>query len=246
MEELHIIGVDLTKRVFQVHGADRAGHVLFRKKLSRPQFIKFLSEIPNCTIAMEACATSHHWAREAEKVGHTVHLIPPNYVKPFVKRHKNDAVDAEAIVEAVLRPSMSFFGVKTKEQQDQAVLFRSRDFFLRQRTQLINAMDGHLAEYGVLLPTSRASIARMVAAARDCSDDLPAPVFEMALLLVDDIEELTAKVAMIDKSLKNIAQASSEAKRLRTMSGVGPITAVAIEAFCPPAKSFNHGRGFAA
>lgn len=180
------------------------------------------------------------------KAGHTARLIPPNYVKPFVKRHKNDAVDAEAIVEAALRPSMSFVAVKTKEQQAQAVLFRNRDLFQRQRTQLINAMYGHLAEYGVLLLTSRASVARMVAAARDCSEDLPAPVFEMALLLADDIEELTNKVATIDKSLKKMAQASSEAKRLRTMPGVGPITAVAIEAFCPPAKSFDHGRGFAA
>ncbi|MGB7244535.1 MAG: IS110 family transposase [Sulfitobacter sp.] len=155
-------------------------------------------------------------------------------------------MDAEAIVEATLRPSMSFVAMKTKEQQAQAVLFRSRDLFLRQRTQLINAMHGHLAEYGVLLPTARASVARMVVAARDCSEDLPAPVFEMALLMADDIEGLTAKVATIDKSLKKIAQTSSEAKRLRTMPGVGPITAVAIQAFCPAAKSFDHGRGFAA
>ena len=246
MEELHIIGVDLAKRVFQVHGADRTGHVLFRKKLNRPQFIKFLAEIPNCTIAMEACSTAHHWGREAEELGHTVRLIPPVYVKPFVRRHKIDAVDAEAIVEAALRPSMSHVAVKTKEQQAQAVLFRTRDLYLRQRTQLINAMHGHLAEYGALLPSSRASVARMIAAAKDCSDDLPAPVFEMALLMAEDIEELTNKVAKIDKALKKIAQASPEAKRLRTMPGVGPITAVAIEAFCPPAKSFDRGRGFAA
>lgn len=246
MNELYIIGVDLAKRVFQVHGSDSAGHVLFRKKLSRPQFKKFLFEVPSCTIAMEACATAHHWGREAEKAGHTVRLIPPNYVKPFVKRHKNDAVDAEAIVEAALRPSMSFVVVKTKEQQAQAVMFRSRDLYLRQRTQLINAMHGHLAEYGVLLPSSRASVARMVAAARERSEDLPAPVFEMALLMAEDIEQLTNKVATIDKALKKIAQASPDVKRLLTMPGVGPITAVAIEAFCPAANSFTHGRGFAA
>tara|TARA_R110002167_G_C12704620_1_gene654189 strand:+ start:1857 stop:2879 length:1023 start_codon:yes stop_codon:yes gene_type:complete len=246
MEELHIIGVDLAKRVFQVHGSDRAGRVLFRKKLSRQQFKKFLCEIPSCTIAMEACATSHHWGREAEEAGHIVRLIPPNYVKPFVKRHKNDAVDAEAIVEAALRPSMSFVAVKTKEQQAQAVMFRSRDLYLRQRTQLINAMHGHLAEYGVLLPTSRASVARMVAMAKERSEDLPAPVFEMAVLMADDIERLTAKVATIDKALKMLAQASPEAKRLRTMPGVGPITAVAIQAFCPAANSVDSGRGFAA
>ncbi len=125
-------------------------------------------------------------------------------------------------------------------------MFRSRDPYLRQRTQLINAMHGDLAEYSVLLPTSRASVARMVAAVRDRSEDLPAPVFEMALLMVEDIEQFTNKVATIDKTLKKIAQGSPEAKRLRTMPGVGPITAVAIEAFCPPAKSFNRGRGFAA
>ncbi len=186
---------------------------------------------------MEACATSHHWGREAEEAGHIVRLIPPNYVKPFVKRHKNDAVDAEAIVEAALRPSMSFVAVKTKEQQAQAVMFRSRDLYLRQRTQLINAMHGHLAEYGILLPSSRASVARMVAACRECSGDLPVPVFEMAQRMAQDIEELTKTVATIDKALKKIAQASPEAKRLRTMPGVGPITAVAIQAFCTAAKS---------
>lgn len=246
MEELHIIGVDLAKRVFQVHGSDRAGHALFRKKLSRPQFKKFLSEVPTCTVAMEACATAHHWGREAERVGHKVRLIPPNYVKPFVKRHKNDAVDAEAIVEAALRPTMSFVAVKTKEQQAQAVMFRSRDLYLRQRTQLINAMHGHLAEYGVLLPTSRASVARMLLVAKERSEDLPAPILDMVLLVAEDIERLTAKVATIDKALKQLAQASPKAKRLRTMRGVGPITAVAIEAFCPAARSFSHGRGFAA
>ncbi|MEP3920673.1 IS110 family transposase, partial [Ascidiaceihabitans sp.] len=246
MEELHIIGVDLAKRVFQVHGSDRAGHVLFRKKLSRLQFKKFLFEIPSCTIAMEACATSHNWGREAQEAGHIVRLIPPSYVKPFVKRHKNDAVDAEAIVEAALRPSMSFVAVKTKEQQAQAVMFRSRDLYLRQRTQLINAMHGHLAEYGVLLPSSRASVARMVAMARERSEDLPASVFEMVVLMADDIERLTIKVATIDKALKKLAQASPEAKRLRTMPGVGPITAVAIQAFCPAADNFDSGRGFAA
>ncbi len=208
--------------------------------------MKFLSKIPHCTIAMEACSTAHHWGRVAEEVGHTVRLIPPVYVKPFVKRHKNDAVDTEAIVEAALRPSMSYVAVKTKDQQAQAALFRSRDLYLRQRTQLINAMHGHLAENGVLLPSSRASVTRMVAASRERSGSLPAPVFEMAMLMAENIEELTSKVATIDRALKKIAQASPEAKRLRTMHSVGPITAVAIQAFCPAAKSFDRGRGFAA
>lgn len=246
MEELHIVGVDLAKRVFQVHGADKNGRVLFRKKLSRPQFQKFLLSIPTCVIAMEACSTAHHWGREAENLGHTVHLIPPGYVKPFVKRHKNDAVDAEAIVEAALRPSMSSVAVKSKDQQAQAVLFRSRDLYLRQRTQLINALRGHLAEYGVLLPSQRASITRIVAACTEHKDGLPVPVFEMAQRMAQDIAELTKTVAEIDKALKKIADASSQARLLRSMPGVGPITAVAIQAFCPAASSFDHGRGFAA
>ena len=171
MEEVSIIGVDLAKHVFQVHGSDKSGRVLFRKKLSRPQFAKFLTEVPPCIIAMEACSTAHHWGRESQALGFKVLLVPPNYVKPFVKRHKNDAVDAEAIVEAALRPSMSFVAVKSKEQQAQAVIFRTRDLYLRQRTQLINALRGHLAEYDVLRPSSRASVARMVAALSERSDE---------------------------------------------------------------------------
>lgn len=246
MDELHIIGVDLAKYVFQVHGSDKSGRVLFRKKLSRPQFAKFLTEVPPCIIAMEACSTAHHWGRESQALGFKVLLVPPNYVKPFVKRHKNDAVDAEAIVEAALRPSMSFVAVKSKEQQAQAVIFRTRDLYLRQRTQLINALRGHLAEYGVLLPSSRASVARMVAALSERSDELPAPVRAMATCLADDIEAVTKQVQQIDTTLKKVALASSEAKRLRTMPGVGPITAVAIKAFCPDPKTFKHGRGFSA
>jgi len=136
--------------------------------------------------------------------------------------------------------------VKTKEQQAQAVMFRIRDLYLRQRIQLINAMHGHLAEYGILLPSSRASVARMVAACRECAEDLPALVFEMAERMAQDIQELTNTVATIDKALKKLAQASPEAKRMLTMPGVAPITAVAIQAFCPAAKSFDRGRRFAA
>lgn len=246
MKELHIIGVDLAKNAFQVHGACRDGRILFRKKLSRPQFAKFLKEMPDCILAMEACGTSHHWGREAQSLGFKVLLVPPSYVKPFVKRHKNDAVDAEAIVEAALRPSMSFVAVKSKEQQAQAVIFRTRDLYLRQRTQLINALRGHLSEYGVLLPSSRASITRMLAACSKQAEDLPTPVFEMVQRIAQDIKEITAKLLEIDKALKKAALASPEARRLRTMPGVGPITAVAIKAFCPDPKSFKQGRGFSA
>ncbi|MFK7753766.1 MAG: IS110 family transposase, partial [Sedimentitalea sp.] len=161
----------------------------------------------------------------------------PIFVKPFMKQHKKDAVDAKAIVEAVLRPFMGFVEVKTKEQQAQAVMFRTRDLYLRQRTQLINARHGHFAEYGVLLPSSRASVARMMSMPKEHSEDLPAPIVEIAERMTQDIEELTNTVAAIDKALKKLAQ------RLRTMPRKGPI---AIQAFCPAAKNFNEGRGFAA
>ena len=150
MEEVSMVGVDLVKRVFQVHGAAAGGNVIFRKKLGRGQFLAFLAKLPACTVAMEACATSHFGGREIERLGHAVRLIPPIYVKPFVKRQKNDSADAEAIAEAASRPTMRFVAVKTEDQQAGAMVFRTRDLLVRQRTQLINALRGHLAEYGIV------------------------------------------------------------------------------------------------
>ena len=150
MSEVTVIGVDLAKRVFQLHGAHHDGSVGFRKKLSRGQFLSFVAQQPTCLISMEACATAHGWGREFEKLGHDVRLIPPVYVKPFVKRQKNDLADAEAIVEAVLRPTMRFVAVKSEDQQVRAMLFRTRQMFVGQRTQMINALRGHLAEHGLV------------------------------------------------------------------------------------------------
>ena len=158
MLEVTIIGVDLAKRVFQLHGASADGSVAFRKKLSRVRLLPFLAEQPRCLVAMEACATAHGWGREIEKLGHSVRLIPPVYVKPFVKRQKNDAADAEAIAEAASRPTMRFVAVKTEAQQARAMLFRTRDLLVRQRTQLINALRGHLAEHGVVAPQGTAPV----------------------------------------------------------------------------------------
>src|SRR5580704_2993417 len=148
MEEASIIGLDLAKRVFQAHGARADGSVVFRKRLPRAQVLPFLQAQPRCIVAMEACATGHYWARVIGELGHDVRLIPPAYVKPFVKRQKNDAADAEAIAEAAARPSMRFVAVKTEKQQAGSMIFRTRDLFVRQRTQLINALRGHLAEHG--------------------------------------------------------------------------------------------------
>ena len=156
METANVIGIDLAKNTFQVHGAKADGSVAYRRKLSRARLLGFLAARPRCVVAMEACASAHHWGPEALALGHEVSLIPPIYVKPLVKRHKNDAADAEAITEAAQRPTMHLAAVKTAGQQAQAMLFHTRDLLVRQRTQTINAPRGHLAEYGVVAPQGRA------------------------------------------------------------------------------------------
>jgi transposase len=150
MEEVSIIGVDIAKHVFQVHGARADGSVAFSKKLSRSKLLAFLNLKPRCLVAMEACASSHHWGRQIEALGHQVRLIAPVYVKPFVKRQKNDAADAEAIAEAAARPTMRFVAVKSAEKQASGMVFRVRDLLVRQRTQAINALRGHLSEHGIV------------------------------------------------------------------------------------------------
>lgn len=161
MEDLAVIGVDLSKSVFQLHGASADGSMLFRKKLSRAQFRGLLQRTAPCVVAMEACATAHYWGRELTAMGHNVRLIPPVYVKPFVKRHKNDAADAEAIAEAVLRPNMRFVPIKSVEQQALAMLLKTRDLLVRHRTQLVNALRGHLMEYGIIAPAGLAFVKRL-------------------------------------------------------------------------------------
>ena len=183
MEHATIIGIDLAKRSFQLHGARPDGSVAFRKKLSRDKVLGFMASQPRCVVAMEACASSHHWGREIGKLGHEVKLVPPIYVKPFVKRQKNDAADAEAICEAASRPTMRFVAVKTQEQQSQGMLFRTRDLLVRQRTQTINALRGHFAEFGVVAPQGPAHVERLAEAIEDADSPLPGPVRELGALL---------------------------------------------------------------
>ena len=246
MKEVGTVGVDLAKRMFQVHGAAADGSVIFRKKLARAQFLAFLAKLPVCTVAMEACATSHFWGREIEKLGHAVRLIPPIYVKPFVKRQKNDAADAEAIAEAASRPTMRFVAVKTEEQQAGAMVFRARDLLVRQRTQLINALRGHLAEYGIVAAQGVVHLKRLRAALEAPEVELPAKVRDIARLYLDQIARCAEKIAELETSIRSKAAATETATRLQTMPGIGPIGAMAIEAFAPPMQEFRRGRDFAA
>ncbi|MER8961737.1 IS110 family transposase [Mesorhizobium sp. M0701] len=246
MKEVSIIAVELAKQAFQVHGAAAEGSVVFRKKLSRSQFRSFLSRQPACLVAMEACATSHYWGREIMKLGHTVRLIPPIYVKPFVKRHKNDAADAEAIAEAGSRPTMRFVAVKSEEQQARAMIFRARDLLVRQRTQLINALRGHLAEFGIVVAKGPVHLEKLNDAIDELETGLPPMVREIGRTYLDQIAVYTDEIADLEKKLRANAAGGEVTKRLQTMPGIGPVTALAIEAFAPPMESFRRGRDFSA
>ena len=186
MEQANTIGLDIAKHVFQVHGADASGCVTFRKRLTRAKVLAFFTAQPPCTVALEACGGAHHWGREIGKLGHTVRLVPPAYVKPYVKRQKNDAADAEAICEAATRPSMRFVPVKSEAQQASAVVFRARDLLVRQRTQCINALRGHLAEYGYVVPQGITHAGALVKHIEDPNTSLPESARTVLAVLVTD------------------------------------------------------------
>ena len=246
MEQASIIGIDLAKHSFQIHCAAADGSVLLRKKLSRRKLPSFLASQPRCVVAMEACASAHYWGREAVKLGHQVKLVPPIYVKPFVKRQKNDTTDAEAICEAAQRPTMRFVAVKSEVQQARGMVFRTRDLLVRQRTQTINALRGHLAEFGVVAPQGVAHVRRLAAAVEAPGTGLPEPVGALAGLLLERIAGLDEKIEELETQLCDCAREDEEAARLMTIPGVGPITAMALQAFAPPMESFRRGRDFAA
>lgn len=246
MDEVAVIGVDLAKSVFQLHGACAGGTPVFRKKLTRSQFRLFLARQAPCLVAMEACATSHYWGREIAAMGHEVRLIPPAYVKPFVKRHKNDAADAEAIAEAVLRPGMRAVPVKSAEQQSLSMLLKTREMLVRQRTQLTNALRGHLMEYGLTAPAGRPCLRGLAGRIENPDAALPALVIELGRLHLDQIRTCDAKIAALDRRLRDLARSDPEAVRLQTAPGIGPLNAMAIRAFAPEMGSFRRGRDFAA
>ncbi|WP_310622316.1 IS110 family RNA-guided transposase [Flexibacterium corallicola] len=246
MKELYIVGLDLAKNVFQAHGADKSGKPIFSKKLSRAKLLPFLESLPPTVVAMEACATAHYWAREINRLGHEAKLVPPVYVKPFVKRQKNDAVDAEAIAEAASRATMRFVAVKSSEQQGGCMAFKTRDLFVRQRTQTINALRAHLAEHGLLAAKGIVHLKALRELLQTKGQDLPETVESYSHMLLDQIVSLQEKINELLKAINRTTEKEEVATRLMAVPGIGPITASAILAFAPPPEIFTKGRDFSA
>lgn len=246
MGEVSTVGIDLAKSVFQLHGSDGSGEVVFRKRLRREQVLAFFATLPRCVVAMEACASAHYWAREIAAVGHDTRLIPPAYVKPFVKRQKNDMADAEAICEAAQRPTMRFVQGKSAEVQASAVVFRTRDLLVRQRTQLINALRGHLTEFGHIVRQGIGHVGKLIEIVRDPASDIPAQARPALTVIAQGLEVLQQQIAVLDREIASRAKADPVAKRLMTIPGVGPVIATAVVALAPAASTFRRGRDFAA
>jgi len=247
MSEITTVGLDLAKHVFQVHGVDASGTPVLRKRLRRSEVLAFFARLPGCLIGLEACATAHYWARELQALGHEVRLMPAQYVKAYVKRNKNDAADAEAICEAVRRPTMRFVPIKTAEQQAALLVHRGRERLVRQRTALVNALRAHLAEFGVIAPLGLRNVAHLIAVVRDASDArLPDLARQVLRVLAEQVEQLEAAVAALEQQLTAWHKSNPVSQRLATIPGIGPIIATAIAATVVEASGFRSGREFAA
>jgi transposase len=248
MQKISVIGLDLAKHVFQVHGLRADGTVAVRRSLRRSEVLKFFGALPPCLVGMEACGSAHHWARELTALGHSVRLMPAHYVKPYVKRGKTDAADAEAIAEAVTRPTMRFVGIKTVDQQAALMLHKARDLLVRQRTMLINALRGHLTEFGLVAAKGPAGVQSLLAVVEEAQafEAWPAAGRSALKALSDQLRHLGDEIARLEAALVAQHRSDARSRRLATIPGIGPITAGAIAATVPDATLFRCGRQFAA
>ena len=247
MQTITTIGLDIAKSVFQVHGIDAEGTVILRRQLKRRYVLVFFQKLPPCLVGIEACASSHYWSRELKALGHAVRLMPPAYVKPYVKRQKNDATDAEAICEAVRRPTMRFVETKTPEQQSCLMLHRTRHLFIRQQTAVVNAIRAHLAEFGIVAPVGRRGVEELLNVVADASDErLPEVARACLAALGDQLRVLKAQVLKFDRMITVWHQSNEMSKRLDELPGVGPALATALVASVADPKAFRSGRNFSA
>lgn len=241
------IGIDLAKNIFQVHGIAENGDVVFNRAIRRAQLLAFFEDLPACLVGMEACSSSHYWARQLSALGHDVRLIPANYVKPYVKRGKSDAADAEAICEAVTRPTMRFVAIKTEEQQSVLFLHRARDLIVRQRTQVSNMLRGLLAEFGIAIAQGIGSAVRF---AKDVLDkdrpDIPEAAVDVLTSLSNQLVALHLRIRWYEMRMRLQAKQDPHVALFRTIPGVGPVTASAIAAKIGDARQFKNGRELAA
>lgn len=245
--EITTIGLDIAKRVFQAHGVNAVGRAVLRRRLGRAEVLDFFRTLPPCLVGIEACGTAHHWAREIRALGHEVRLIPAAYVKPYVKRGKTDAADAEAICEAVTRPTMRFVLVKTAEQQAVLVLHRTRELLVRQRTALVNALRGHLAEFGIVVPQGMSRVADLLAVLLGEDEATLPPLARQALRgLAAELEALGKRVEEIEAAIIAWHKDNEASQRLAAVPGIGPITASAIVATVGEVSNFASARHFAA
>ena len=247
MQVITTIGLDIAKSVFQVHGVDAGGQVVMRRQLKRRYVLTFFQKLPPCLVGIEACASSHHWSRELQTLGHKVRLMPPAYVKPYVKRQKNDATDAEAICEAVSRPNMRFVETKTPEQQSCLVLHRTRHLFIRQQTAVINAIRAHLAEFGIIAPVGRNGVEQLLGVVADASDKrLPEVARACVAALGAQLQMLKAQILEFDRMIRAWHRSSEASRRLDDCPGIGPALATALVATVADPKVFRSGRNFSA
>jgi len=247
MQSVTTIGLDIAKSVFQIHGVNARGNVVVRRQLKRRHVLAFFEKLPPCLVGLEACASSHHWSRELQALGHTVRLMPPAYVKPYVKRQKNDATDAEAICEAVTRPNMRFVPTKTPEQQSCLMLHRTRHLFIRQQTAVINAIRAHLAELGIVAPVGRRGVEELLEVVADANDGrVPEVARACVAALGAQLRMLKAQILEFDRRIMAWHRSNATSKRLDAIPGVGPALATALVACVADPRAFRSGRDFSA